>query len=94
MANKKNSSGTDMLLGGIGKKSETPNSNDRTMGRPVEDREKKVRKSIAILPSIFEDAQKITYVDRTSVSELIAELLSTYIEENQSKLKEYEKIKK
>ena len=62
-------------------------------GRPVENREKKARKSLALLPSIYEDAQKIAYVDRTSVSELVSDLLQEYIDKNQDKLIEYEKIK-
>ena len=44
-------------------------------GRPKEDRELKKRISLSVLPSVYEDIQKIAYVQRRSVSELIGELL-------------------
>ncbi|MGM9396238.1 hypothetical protein ACTAZG_23565 [Flavonifractor plautii] len=40
-------------------------------GRPKEDRELKKRISLSVLPSVYEDIQKIAYVQRRSVSELI-----------------------
>ena len=45
-------------------------------GRPKEDRELKKRISLSVLPSVYEDIQKIAYVQRRSVSELIGELLT------------------
>jgi len=63
-------------------------------GRPVNhNKEKKERKSLAILPSIYEDALKIAYVDRTSVSEIVSIFLEDYIKKNQDKLIEYKKLK-
>lgn len=47
-------------------------------GRPKEDRELKKRISLSVLPSVYEDIQKIAYVQRRSVSELIGELLEGY----------------
>lgn len=44
-------------------------------GRPKEERELKKRISLSVLPSLYEDIQKIAYVQRCSVSELIGELL-------------------
>ena len=63
-------------------------------GRPKTNRETKERKSISILPSIYEDAGKIAYIDRESVSEIISKCLKKYIEDNQEKIKEYNRLKK
>lgn len=63
-------------------------------GRPVENREKRERKSLSILPSIYDNAAKIAYVDRTSISEIVSSLLEDYITQNQDKLTEYDRIKK
>jgi hypothetical protein len=64
-------------------------------GRPADpNREKKDRKSLALLPSIYEDAAKIAYVDRTSVSEIVSNLLEDYIKQNSAKLSEYDRLKK
>ena len=57
-------------------------------------KEKKERKSLALLPSVYENVAKIAYVDRTSVSEIVSTLLEKYIEENQLKLLEHDRIKK
>lgn len=79
---------------------QSENSNDITnlekpqKGRPVNhNKEKKERKSLAILPSIYEDALKIAYVDRTSVSEIVSKFLEDYIKKNQDKLNEYQQLK-
>lgn len=64
-------------------------------GRPaVTDRETKQRISLAVLPSLYEDIKKISYVERKSVSEIVSECIEQYITENAAKLKEYNKIKK
>ena len=64
-------------------------------GRPADpNREKKDRKSLALLPSLYEDAAKIAYVDRTSVSEIVSSLLEDYIKRNSVKLLEYDRLKK
>lgn len=62
-------------------------------GRPKVDREIKKRVSLAVFPSSYEDLQKIAYVDRQSVSDIVSELIAGYVEQNAAKLKEYEKIK-
>ena len=59
-------------------------------GRPKEDRETKKRVSLSILPSLYEDIQKIAYVQRRSVSDLVAILLEQYRVEHRSALVEYE----
>ena len=64
------------------------------MGRPKADKETKKRVSLAILPSLYEDIQKIAYVERKSVSEIVSQCFERYASENFDKLKEYEKIKK
>jgi len=58
-------------------------------GRPKFDQETKQRISLAILPSLYEDVKKLAYVERRSVSELVAQLLERYIRENQKKLEDY-----
>lgn len=63
-------------------------------GRPkVTDRETKKRISLAIFPSVYADLQKIAYVDRQSVSDVVTALIAQYVEANKGKLKEYDKIK-
>jgi len=61
-------------------------------GRPKEDREIKKRVSLSVLPSVYEDIQKIAYVQRRSVSEVIECLLMQYREDHSSELNEYESI--
>ena len=56
-------------------------------------RETKKRVSLAVYPSTYSDLQKIAYVDRRSVSDIVSDLIASYVEENSNKLKEYEKIK-
>lgn len=74
---------------------ETSEKAELQRGRPVKKKqEKKERKSLAILPSVYEDAAKIAYVDRVSLSEVVSNLLVAYIKKNQDKLLEYEQLKK
>lgn len=64
-------------------------------GRPKEEgREVKKRISLSVLPSLYEDTQKIAYVQRRSVSELIAELLEQYRAEHKADIQRYEDLKK
>ena len=64
-------------------------------GRPKEERRKlKKRISLSVLPSLYEDIQKIAYVQRRSVSDIVEEQLRRYREEHDDALSEYEKIKK
>lgn len=62
-------------------------------GRPKADRETKKRVSLALYPSSYGDLQKIAYVNRQSVSDIVSELIAEYVNANAAKLKEYEKIK-
>lgn len=61
-------------------------------GRPKGDRETKKRVSLSVLPSVYEDIQKIAYVQRRSVSEVIECLLMQYREDHSSELNEYKSI--
>lgn len=63
-------------------------------GRPKVSRETKKRVSLAVFPSSYEDLQKIAYVDRQSVSDIISDLIAQYVAANKDKLKEYDEIKK
>lgn len=61
-------------------------------GRPKEDRELKKRISLSVLPSLYEDVQKIAYVQRRSLSDLVGEMLERYRDDHQQELKEYMEI--
>lgn len=63
-------------------------------GRPKEERELKKRISLSVLPSVYEDIQKIAYVQRCSVSELIGELLEGYRTEHKAEIQRYREIEK
>ena len=65
----------------------------KTMAERKKGRETKKRVSLAVYPSTYSDLQKIAYVDRRSVSDIVSDLIASYVEENSNKLKEYEKIK-
>jgi len=62
-------------------------------GRPKVERETKKRVSLAVYPSTYSDLQKIAYVDRQSVSDIVTELITQYVAANAAKLKEYDEIK-
>lgn len=63
-------------------------------GRPKEDREIKKRVSLSILPSLYEDIQKIAYVQRRSISELTSMMMEEYRNSHLDELAEYEGLKK
>lgn len=62
-------------------------------GRPKEDREIKKRVSLSVVPSLYEDVQKIAYVQRRSMSDIVGELLEQYREEQKPALDEYKQLK-
>lgn len=62
-------------------------------GRPKANRETKKRVSLALYPSSYGDLQKIAYIDRKSVSDIVSVLIADFVANNADKLKEYEKIK-
>ncbi len=61
-------------------------------GRPKEDREIKKRVSLSVMPSLYEDIRKIAYVQRRSISDLVAVLLEQYRDEHRPELAEYETL--
>ena len=62
-------------------------------GRPKEDREIKKRVSLSVLPSLYEDIQKIAYVQRRSISDVVGDLMGQFREGHEKELAEYRKIK-
>ena len=62
-------------------------------GRPKEDRETKKRVSLSVLPSLYEDIQKIAYVQRRSISDVVGDLMEQFRAGHEKELVEYRKIK-
>jgi len=63
-------------------------------GRPKADRELKKRISLSVLPSLYDDIQKIAYVQRRSVSELMSAMMEEYREKHAPELEEYETLQR
>lgn len=63
-------------------------------GRPKEERETKKRVSLSVLPSLYEDIQKIAFVQRRSLSDIVGEQMEKYRREHKNDIKEYENIRK
>lgn len=61
-------------------------------GRPKADRETKKRVSLAVMPSLYEDIQKIAYVQRRSISELVAQMMDEYKTAHVAELREYQEL--
>lgn len=72
---------------------ENPEIGATVKGRSKMDRETKKRVSLSVYPSTYSDLQKIAYVNRQSVSDIVTELITKYIEDNRNKLKEYNELK-
>ena len=64
----------------------------RPRGRPKEDRELKKRISLSVLPSLYEDIQKIAYVQRKSTSEVVQEMMEDYRKRHIEELDEYDRL--
>lgn len=62
-------------------------------GRPKEDRELKKRISLSVLPSLYDDIQKIAYVQRKSVSELVCGLMAEYRATHKKDLEDFEIVR-
>lgn len=58
-----------------------------------EERERKKRVSLSIRPSVYEDIQRIAYVQRKSVSDLMDSLMEKYRAEHPEELEEYKKLR-
>ena len=61
-------------------------------GRPKENRELKKRISLSVLPSLYEDIQKIAYMQRKITSEAVQEMMEEYRKRNIRKLREYDQL--
>ena len=61
-------------------------------GRPKENRELKKRISLSVLPSLYEDIQKIAYMQRKSTSEAVQEMMEEYRKWNIRHLREYDQL--
>lgn len=61
-------------------------------GRPKEDRELKKRISLSVLPSLYEDIRKIAYVQRSSISDLIGQMMEKYRVDHAVELQQYSNI--
>ena len=61
-------------------------------GRPKENRELKKRISLSVLPSLYEDIQKIAYMQRKSTSEAVQEMMEEYRKRNIRKMREYDQL--
>lgn len=80
------------IVGSIIGEQKTPGAAAAGRGRPKENRELKKRISLSVLPSLYEDVQKIAYVQRRSISDLVGEMLELYRNGHQQELKEYMEI--
>lgn len=62
--------------------------------QPVkEEQERKKRVSLSVRPSVYEDIQKIAYVQRKSVSDIIETLMENFGAEHTEELEEYKKLR-
>ena len=84
------------VVGSIIEQQPAEEAKQRSAGRgwPKEDRELRKRVSLSVLPSLYEDIQKIAYVERRSVSELLSDLMMQYRNQKNDVLLEYEKVRK
>lgn len=89
---KRKSKSVISAIAGVGVEDQIPEI--RGKGRPKVNRETKERKTLALYPSLYEEVGKIAYVDRTSVSEIVCNLLQDYVSINKEKLVEYERLNK
>ena len=82
------------IIGGMIDAPAAPAASTGSRGRPKEDRELKKRISLSVLPSLYDDIQKIAYVQRRSVSELLSAMMEEYRGSHAAELAEYEEVKK
>lgn len=82
------------IIGGMIDAPAAPAASTGGRGRPKEDRELKKRISLSVLPSLYDDIQKIAYVQRRSVSEIVMDLMVKYRADHEEALGEFKKIQK
>ena len=82
------------IIGGMIDAPVAPVASTGSRGRPKEDRELKKRISLSVLPSLYDDIQKIAYVQRRSVSELLSAMMEEYRGSHAAELMEYEDLQR
>ena len=82
------------IIGGMIDAPATPSASTGSRGRPKENRELKKRISLSVLPSLYDDIQKIAYVQRWSVSELLSAMMKEYRESHAAELAEYDSLQR
>ena len=82
------------IIGGMIDAPAAPAASTGSRGRPKEDRELKKRISLSVLPSLYDDIQKIAYVQRRSVSELLSTMMEEYRGSHAAELMEYEDLQR
>lgn len=82
------------IIGGMIEAPAAPVARTGSRGRPKEDRELKKRISLSVLPSLYDDIQKIAYVQRRSVSELLSAMMEEYRGNHTTELAEYEDLQR
>ena len=82
------------IIGGMIDTPAAPVAGTGSRGRPKEDRELKKRISLSVLPSLYDDIQKIAYVQRRSVSELLSAMMEEYRGSHAVELMEYEDLQR
>ena len=80
------------IIGGMIEVSASPATSTGSRGRPKVDWELKKRISLSVLPSLYDDIQKIAYVQRRSVSELLSAMMEEYRGSHAAELAEYEEL--
>lgn len=90
-ADRENRRQTGVVAAMISGTAEKQKGNDGR-GRPKAQRETKKCISLAVLPSVYDDMKKISYINRRSISEIVSEFFEQYISEKADKIKEYDKL--
>ena len=82
------------IIGGMIDTPAAPAAGTGGRGRPKVERELKKRISLSVLPSLYDDIQKIAYVQRRSVSELLSAMMEEYRGNHAAELMEYEDLQR
>ena len=82
------------IIGGMIEVPAAPAASTGSRCRPKEDRELKKRISLSVLPSLYDDIQKIAYVQRRSVSELMSAMMEEYRGSHAAELEEFEELQR
>lgn len=58
------------------------------------DKERKQRVCLALKPSLYEDLQKVGFMQRKSASQIVGELVEGYVRKNERCLEEYRELQR